>query len=444
MVDKRNDNSAPIQLPSGSSVDMDTLLLEDGPLEVTRSILPGGVRLITQHVPGTRAGTVGLWVAAGSRDEARTQAGASHFLEHLLFKGTLRRTAFEIAEAFDRVGGESNAATSKETTHYWAKTLDQDVPMSVEVLTDMLTSSLLTDRDVETERTVIIDELAMTEDSPTDVVHEAFSTALFGDVPLGRPIGGTTASVEALPAESIRELYREHYYPGNLIVAAAGNLEHARVEDLVLSALEQSSWSLDPQAQTGSRHRLVMRREEPPMEVVIGREVEQAHILTGGSWLDVTDDCRPASNVLFTLLGGGMSSRLFQEVRERRGLAYTTFAFDSAYQDTGYFGLYAGCAPESVPEVEKIMWGEVEKLAAGQVEETEIERAKGQLRGGLALGLEDSGARMGRLGRSEIVGRFISVDVALKRIDAVTRDEITSLAAKMMEGAKARALVTNK
>lgn len=443
-MNQQGASNEPITLQPGTSLDTDTITLEDGPLAATRSILPGGVRLITQHVPGTRAGTVGLWVTTGSRDEARTQAGASHFLEHLLFKGTLRRSAFEIAESFDRVGGESNAATSKETTHYWAKTLDRDVGMSVETLTDMVTSSLLTTKDVETERTVIIDELAMTEDSPTDVVHEAFQVALFGDVPLGRPIGGTTASIESLSAESIRELYRQHYHPGNLIVAAAGNLEHNQVEDMVLAALEQSSWALDPNAQTGGRQSFIGRKAQAPLEVVIGREVEQAHILVGGPWLKATDDSRPASNVLLTMLGGGMSSRLFQEVRERRGLAYSTYAFDSAYLDTGYFGLYAGCAPENVEEVEKILWGELEKLASGQVTGEELERAKGQLRGGLALGLEDSGARMGRLGRSEVIGRFTSVDTALNRLDAVSKEDVTNLASLMLGQPKARALVTNE
>lgn len=443
-MELKQQSSGPIDLPQGSSKDTPSIVLPDGPLCATRSILPGGVRLITQQVPGTRAATVGLWVATGSRDETRQQAGASHFLEHLLFKGTLRRSAFEIAEAFDRVGGESNAATSKETTHYWAKTLDADSAMSVETLTDMVTSSLLAEEDVETERTVIIDELAMTEDSPTDVVHEAFSRALFGDAPLGRPIGGTTASIEEVSADSIRELYREHYHSGNLIVAAAGNLNHNQLEDQLTAALERSSWPLDPSTGTHQRQLAVGGEGEPPLEVVIGREVEQAHILTGGTWLDATDEMRPASNVLLTVLGGGMSSRLFQEIRERRGLAYTTYAFDSAYLDAGYFGLYAGCAPENVEEVEKIIWDQVEKLAAGDVTDDELLRAKGQLRGGLALGLEDSAARMGRLGRSEIIGRFTSVDVALQRIENVTKDDITQLAGSMLSRPRARALVTSK
>lgn len=419
-------------------------MLDDGGLVVNRSILPGGVRLITQRVPGTRAATIGLWVSTGSRDESVDQAGASHFLEHLLFKGTLRRSAMQIAETFDAVGGESNAATSKETTHYWAKTLDTDSGTALETLTDMVTSSLLADVDVETERSVIVDELAMAEDSPSDVVHEAFARALFGSAPLGRPIGGTTASVEELGPDAIRELYREHYRANNLIVSVAGTVDHNQIEDQLLAALEQSAWSLAEDAETYQRGRLSEVDSAPPMEVVIGREVEQAHVLVGGSWLSATDDRRPASNVLFTLLGGGMSSRLFQEVRERRGLAYTTFAYDSAYLDTGYFGLYAGCAPANAAQVEQIMWAEVEKLASGDVTDHEVERAKGQLRGGLALGLEDSGARMTRLGRSEVIGRFVSVDAALSRIDSVSAEDITRLAGEMLSRPRARALVTSK
>ena len=434
----------PVELPQGSSIDVAPLELEDGDLLVRRSILPGGVRLITQQVPGTRATTVGMWIGTGSRDESDAQAGASHFLEHLLFKGTLRRTAKEIAETFDAVGGESNAATSKEVTYYWAKTLDTDSGEAIETLTDMVTSSLLSGRDVETERTVIMDELSMAEDSPPDVAHEAFARALFGNGPLGRPIGGTTASVEQLEPEMIRDLYRSHYGADNLVVSVAGSVDHDAVIQRFSDALEMSTWSLDPSTPTKSRILNGEADPEPPMEVVIGRDIEQAHILVGGNWLDVRDDRRPASNLLLTLLGGGMSSRLFQEIRERRGLAYTTYAFDTAYLDAGYFGLYAGCAPGNVAEVEKIMWEQVERLAAGDLPQDELARVKGQLRGGLALGLEDSAARMVRLGRSELTGRFVSVDTALDRLEAVTAEQVCELATLMLAQPRARALVTNR
>lgn len=434
----------PVKLPLASAARSDVLEMPDGPLTVRRSILPGGVRVITEELPGTQTTTLGLWVATGSRDEQESEAGASHFLEHLLFKGTPTRSAFDIAAAFDEVGGESNAATSKETTHYWAKTLDSDADMTLATLTDMVTSSLITDEDVNTERTVIIDELAMAEDSPADVVHEAFATALFGDDPLGRPIGGTTASVSDLPAETIRELYRRHYHSRNLIVAGAGHLDHEQICAGLSQALALTDWDRDEAAAPASSDLLAGTGSEPPLEVVDRREVEQAHILVGSRWLNATDEQRPTSNVLLTILGGGMSSRLFQEIRERRGLAYTTYAFDSAYLDTGYFGLYAGCAPENVDEVERIMWGEVEKLAEAGVPEAELRRAKGQLRGNLALGLESSASRMMRLGRSEVTERFISVDAALARIEAVQVEEIRQMAEQMLAGPRARALVTNR
>ncbi len=434
----------PVELPGGSSKTAEPLELDDGDLIVRREILPGGVRLITQQVPGTRATTVGLWVGTGSRDESPGQAGASHFLEHLLFKGTMRRTAKEIAETFDSVGGESNAATSKEATYYWAKTLDTDSTQALSTLTDMVTSSLLTEKDVETERSVIVDELAMSEDSPAEVAHEAFARALFGDSPLGRPVGGTTASVEELTADGIRELYGKHYRADNLMVSVAGSLDHDRVVEDLSSALDMSTWSLNPDSPTKNRSLIGAAASNPPMEVVVGREVEQAHILVGGDWLDVRDNRRPASNLLFTILGGGMSSRLFQEIRERRGLAYTTYAFESAYLDAGYFGMYAGCAPANVEEVEKIMWGEVQRLASGDLPEEELDRAKGQLRGGLALGLEDSAARMMRLGRAEVTGRFVSVDAALGRLGAVTVQQVCGLAETMLAQPKARAVVTSR
>lgn len=434
----------PVPLHRGSSADTPTAELTDGPLTVKRSILPGGIRVITEEVPGTRAASLGFWVRAGSRDEGRAQAGASHFLEHLLFKGTSSRSALQIAEAFDSVGGDSNAATSKETTHYWAKVLDSDAAMALETLTDMVTSSMLRDEDVETERGVILDELAMVEDSPPEVAHEAFSAALFGEAPLGRPVGGTTESVRAISADQIRDLYRTQYQSGNLVVAAAGSVDHDEVAEALVEALGRTDWDRDPQAPSWARAETGGAGPAAFEQKTVRRDVEQAHLLVGSSWLEAANDARATSNVLLTILGGGMSSRLFQEVREKRGLAYSTYAFDVAYSDTGYFALYAGCAPENLAEVEKIMWGEAEKLAAGEFSERELERAKGQLRGALALGLEDSGARMARLARAEIMGRFLSVDAALGRLEAVQKADVTDLAARMVEGPRARGIVTGK
>lgn len=441
MTRSYTDPAIPLDLPLDADVDMAPMTLQDGPLEVRRSILPGGVRLLTEVVPGTRAATVGFWVAVGSRDEAKNQSGAAHFLEHLLFKGTKTRSAWDIAAAFDSVGGESNAATAKESTHYYAKVLDDDTPLAIATLTDMVTSSVLRTEDIEMERTVIIDELAMSDDTPAEVAQEAFFLSLFGDTPVGRPIGGTLESVRSISAEQVRSLYADQYGPGDLIVCAAGSVDHDDIASQVMSALDASEWSIDTDAVPNTRRSGTLDADSGLSEIFIERDIEQAHILVGGHWLPISDPLRPVSNVLTTVLGGGVSSRLFQEIREKRGLAYTTYAFEVGFSDCGAFGMYAGCAPKNVGEVEKIMWDELAKLADGEIDQEEIDRAIGQLRGGLALGLEDSSARMSRLGRAELYGRFVSVDASLERLEAVTRDDIIRMATDMLEVPQARAVV---
>ncbi|WP_225871927.1 M16 family metallopeptidase [Scrofimicrobium canadense] len=416
---------------------------EDGPLQMSRSILPGGIRVLTENVPGTRSATIGLWVPVGSRDETHAQGGAAHFLEHLLFKGTRNRSALDLATAFDEVGGESNAATAKESTHYWARVLDDDIPMAVDTLTDMVSSSLLREEDIETERGVILDELAMAEDSPAEVAQEAFFRAIYGDTPVGRPIGGSPESVRATSPEQIRSLYSNHYGPTRLIVTAAGNVSHDAICQMVDKALDESNWNRQSADSPSPRRGDSMATETDFLgSVYEDRDIEQAHILVGGEWLKANDSLRPVSTVLTTILGGGMSSRLFQEIREKRGLAYTTYAFDMSFSDTGVFGMYAGCAPENITEVEKIMWGEVERLAEGDLSESELIRAKGQLRGGIALGMEDSASRMSRLGRSELTGRFVSIDGALARIEAVCKEDLMQLASDALSIRRAKAVVS--
>lgn len=418
--------------------DIGELRIEDGPLEARRTVLPSGVRVFTEYVPGTRSATVGMWFPVGSRDETSTQGGAAHFLEHLLFKGTRKRDSLEIALSFDEVGGESNAATAKESTHYYARVVDEDTPMAIDVLADMVTSSLLDDDDVEMERGVILDELAMAEDSPGEVAQEAFFKAAFGDTPLGRPIGGSPESVQGTTGEEIRHLYQAQYTPAALTVAAAGNVDHEQVCELVSRALDEADWK---QPGRGSRRSEIPARLPDVSSEVVLRDVEQAHLLVGGRWLKASDEERPVSSVMTTLLGGGTSSRLFQEIREKRGLAYTTYAFDVAFSDSGLIGMYAGCAPDKVRQVEEIIWDEIEKLAAGRVSEEELHRVRGQIRGGLALGMEDSAARMSRLGRSELSGRFVSIDGALERINAVTPENVIEMAQKLLSIPRARAVV---
>ncbi|RPF22108.1 M16 family metallopeptidase [Myceligenerans xiligouense] len=399
---------------------------------IRRTVLPGGVRVITEHMPGLRSVTVGAWVGVGSRDETDGHFGSTHFLEHLLFKGTHRRSALDIAEAFDAVGGEANAATGKEHTCYYARVLDADLPMAVDVIGDMVTSARLDAKELETERGVILEELAMTDDDPADVVHEEFSAAVLGSHPLGRPIGGTADTIGAVPRDAVWDHYRTHYEPGTLVVAAAGGVDHDELCDLVVHALTAGGWTLEEATAPRTRRDATPQTEGIPVRGTVRtveRAVEQANIIVGGTGLAATDDRRFALSVMNAVLGGGMSSRLFQEVREKRGLAYTTYSFAAGHGGVGTFGLYAGCAPAKAEQVEELLVHELERLADGGITEAELTRSVGQLRGSLVLGLEDSGSRMSRLGRAELVyGELYSLEEALSRIRAVTLEDVRALA----------------
>lgn len=400
---------------------------------VRRSVLPGGVRVLTESMPGQRSATIGFWVGVGSRDETEGQHGSTHFLEHLLFKGTKRRTALEIASAFDEVGGESNAATAKESTCYYARVLDTDLPMAIDVIADMVTSAVIDPAELEQERDVILEEIAMDGDDPMDVAHEKFVAAVLGDHALGRPIGGTTEAIKAVPRASVWDHYQKHYRPETLVITAAGGLDHDTVCALVLDALRTAGWSLDAGVVP------VPRRSSDPVSVsgtaglhVINRQVEQANIILGCPSLRATDPRRFVMSVLNSILGGGMSSRLFQEIREKRGLVYSTYSFASSYADTGYFGMYAGCAPAKVGQVIGLLEAELEKLAEHGVSEEELKKALGQLSGGIVLALEDSGSRMSRLGRAELVtGEYLDIDESLARIREVTAAEVQDLAREL-------------
>ena len=422
---------------------------QDGGATVRRTVLPGGLRVITEHVPGLRSATLGAWVPVGSRDERDGHFGSTHFLEHLLFKGTARRSALEIAEAFDAVGGEANASTGKESTCYHARVLDTDLPMAIDVITDMVTSALLDPAELETERGVILEELAMVDDDPGDAVHEKFSAAVLGNHPLGRPIGGTPEAIRAVPRDAVVAHYREHYGPSTLVVAAAGGVDHDALVSQVLEAMQAGGWD------TSSSVAPVPRRDSGPdgaeqpvgvprkgTELEVHRSTEQAHVIIGGTGITATDPRRYALSVLSAVLGGGMSSRLFQEIREKRGLAYSTYCFAQTHADTGTFGLYAGCAPGKVDEVTGLLVTELERMAQEPLSSGELERAVGQLSGGLVLGMEDTGARMSRLGRAELVhGELASVSEQLELIRSVTADEVTGLAADLAGRPRSRVVV---
>lgn len=401
-----------------------------GDSRVRRSVLPSGVRILSEQVPGSRSATIGYWVAVGSRDEHPETYGSTHFLEHLLFKGTSTRSALDIAVSFDAVGGEHNAMTAKEYTCYYAKIQDKDLPMAVDVLSDMVTSSLLDRAEFENERGVILEELAMADDDPTDVANERLYEAVFGQHSLGRPIGGNPQTITAVSRDAVWEHYRENYRGQDLVITVAGAVDHDALVAQVERSLVAAGWDLGVEAAP------VARREAAPETiergnklVVVQRPIEQANILIGVPALAATDARRSTLSVLNSIFGGGMSSRLFQEIRERRGLAYSVYSFSPSYSDAGLFGLYAGCSPAKAAQVTELMLGEFSRLATHGVTDDELRRAVGQLSGASALALEDSDTRMSRLGRAEItLGEFIDLDETLRRLALVTADQVQELA----------------
>ncbi len=405
---------------------------KDGAGVVKRTVLPGGLRVVTESMPTVRSVAVGMWVGIGSRDESPQHMGSSHFLEHLLFKGTPTRDALEISAAIEGIGGEINAFTAKEYTCYYARVLDEDLRVAIDVLADVVTSSLITGEDVEAERGVILEEIAMHDDDPSDVVHEQFSAELYGDTPVGRPILGTVDSITAVTRDRIAEYYRRYYLPTHTVVSVAGNIDHERVVAMVAAAYERAG------ALGGDASPVPPRVSGPGVEArsgtrVVHRPTEQANLVLGTTALTRTDDRRFALGVLNAALGGGMSSRLFQEIREKRGLAYSAYSYTSALADTGQFGIYVGCLPSKIDDVLKICREEVLRVVADGITEEEIVRGKGQMRGGLVLGLEDTGSRMSRIGKGELVfDELLSVDDLLGRIDAVTPEEITAVAAEVL------------
>ncbi|WP_433326419.1 M16 family metallopeptidase [Spirillospora sp. CA-294931] len=406
---------------------------------VRRTVLPGGLRVITETMPTVRSAAFGIWAGVGSRDEAPDDAGASHYLEHVLFKGTDRRSALEISAAVDAVGGDLNAFTAKEYTCYYARVLDADLPLAVDVVSDMVAASLNRPEDVEAERGVILEEIHMRDDDPGDLIHDEFSQALYGDEPLGRPILGTVESINALSRDRIHGYYREHYVPQNLVVSVAGNIDHDEVVRLVTEAF---SGHLSGDARPRAPRLNGTPAPVSPEIRVLDKDTEQAHIILGGPGVSRTDDRRFALGVLNAALGGGMSSRLFQEIREKRGLAYSVYSYTSQYADAGVFGVYAGCQPAKVDEVLSICRDEVASAVDGGLTAEEVERGKGQLRGAMVLGLEDTGSRMSRIGKSELVYEsLLPVDEVLARIDAVTLDDIRAVARDVLAGPQALTVI---
>jgi predicted Zn-dependent peptidase len=425
-----------------------TRTLAEDPLggTVRRTVLPSGLRILTEAIPAMRSVSFGIWVGVGSRDESPELSGVSHFLEHLLFKGTSRRSALDISAEIEAVGGETNAFTTKEYTCFYARVLDADLPLAVDVMCDLIADSVLEPADVETERGVILEEIAMHDDEPDDEVHDLLTTAIYGDHPLGRLISGTDQTIAPMTRDQIEDFYRTRYLPPSIVVAAAGNLDHDRLVELVQSALAGTRLGDDAGTATApasgpplSHEPEPIRPAEPPVAVqapstvVRAKDTEQAHLVLGAPAIGRLDERRFALGVLNNVLGGGMSSRLFQEIREKRGLAYSVYSYTSQYAETGLFAVYAGCAPGKVDEVLELTRATLAEMAANGITENELARGKGMLKGSLVLGLEDTGSRMSRLGKGELLyDELLSVDDLLAKVDAVTAEQVNAAAADLL------------
>jgi predicted Zn-dependent peptidase len=404
---------------------------------IERTEFGSGLRVVTERMAGVRSVSVGFWVLAGSRDEAPRISGSSHFLEHLLFKGTADRSARDIAENFDAIGGDVNAFTAKEYTCYYARVRDRDLEVAVDHLADMLQHSMLRRADLDAERQVILEEINMHEDSPEDVVHDLFTETLWPEHPLGRPILGTVETIQAATPPSVKRFYRKHYVPGHLVVAAAGNLRHDDLIRLLRARMETGRRVRQGQRPGHERRWSLRAAEHAPTpsgrHLVKRRSTEQAHICLGTNGLDRTDPDRFAFLVVNTALGGGMSSRLFQEVREKRGLAYSVYSYHAQYTEAGLFTCYAGTTPARAHEVIGLVRRQLADVRDGELTREEFERAKGHVKGSMVLSLEDPGGRMSRLGKSEIAhGEILSVNESLRRIERVTLDDANRVAERVL------------
>ncbi len=410
-------------------------------MSVKRSVHSSGLRIVTEEVPSVRSAAVGIWVNVGSRDEAPATAGASHFLEHLLFKGTTSRTALEISSSIESVGGEMNAFTSKEYTCFYARVIDTDLPIAIEVVSDLITSSIVTALDVDAERKVVLEEIAMRDDDPSDLVHDLFSDTYYGDTPIGRPILGTIDSINGMSRNTVFNYYKKKYLPQDLVVAVAGNIKHKRVVAMVEEALSRDNF-LDVLAAPVVRPNIPVKNSKQQSVGLMYKKSEQAHMFYGMEGVARADDRRFSMGVLSAALGGGMSSRLFQEIREKRGLAYSVYAYAQQFAGSGVLGFYAGCNPTKAIEVVEIIRSVLSDVADNGMTHEEIERAKGAVRGSLVLSQEDTGSRMSRIGKNEIVyGQVMDFDDILKAISRVSAEDIREIASEFLVKTPTLALV---
>ncbi|MEY3360341.1 MAG: hypothetical protein RL531_60 [Actinomycetota bacterium] len=401
---------------------------------ISRTALDRGLRVVTEPMPSLRSVAVGLWIGTGGIDEPDRILGASHFLEHLGFKGTARRTAHEIASAVESVGGDMNAFTAHELTCFYVRMPDEYLELALDILADVVWAPALRAEDVDQERGVIVEELRMRDDQPDDVVHEQFMEAVFPRHPLGRPVLGTEATIDAMGREDIAGYHAAHYLPSNTVLSVAGNASHQRVLELIGDRMPAGD------ARRPARAGAPLSPVRPL--VVVNRPSEQAHVVLGHRSFRRDDPDRYALAVLNQALGGGMASRLFQEVREQRGLAYSVYSFRSAYEDTGTVAVYVGTGPEKVHETIDVVQGVLDSVVADGLADDEVAAAKGHLKGATALSLESSSSRMHRNGRSELVeGEIPTLDELQARVEAVTPDDVRRVAGRMFEGPQVLSVV---
>lgn len=394
-----------------------------------KTVLPNGVRIITEEIEHVRSAAIGLWVGAGSRDEREGYEGISHFMEHMFFKGTEHRTARVLAESLEAVGGQLNAFTTKEYTCYYAKVLDEDLDLAIDVLSDMFFHSLFDEKEIDKEKNVVIEEIKMYEDSPDELINDIFSERVWNEHPLGKPILGTEESIKSLSREKIMHFLSEHYAPDNVVIAVAGKIKH---EDVVAKLSNQFG-----SFQRGGRRVLEGTPIGHTIEYYQQKDTEQMHIILGVPGLGQDDDDIYAMHIFNNILGGGLSSRLFQEIREQRGLAYSVYSYHSTYVDTGLFAIYAGTSPKNTKEVIECILQELKEIKDQGISADELARTKAQIKGGLYLGLEAVSSRMSRLGKTELTyNRVLSPEEVIGKLEKVTLEDVSRVIGRLWQREK--------
>jgi predicted Zn-dependent peptidase len=393
---------------------------------VNKTVLNNSIRIVSKKMPHVHSVSMGVWVNVGARDESSSESGLSHFIEHMIFKGTEKRTAFQIAKEFDAIGGQTNAFTSAENTCYHAKVIDTHLETMVDILSDIFLNSVFDEKEVENERAVILQEIAMVEDSPDEYIHVLSGSNFWGDNPLGRSVLGTRENIAGFNAHALKGFFHKFYQPERIVISAAGNLEHNRLVDLIgpvfESILPGNGFPERITPQGNSRVNLHQRT------------LEQVHICLGTQGISITDPRRYAYSLMNTILGGNMSSRLFQEIREKRGLAYSVYSFISSYVDTGIFGAYAGLNPKNARRATELILKEISRLKQTRVDPNELQDAKEHTKGSLMLASESNNNQMVRLAQNEThFGRFIPLEEIANNIESVTQDDILHLAESIFQ-----------